>query len=111
MYSSLDEWGEFLHLPGKKFYDFSELRAEIARETDRVTGIKIQTTMICVLIINIYTHCSYLLSINSLSLILIIHIIVIYDREKQRHIQQIDQFKDILSLRIKLNFSRLTGHY
>ena len=38
MYSSLDEWGEFLHLPGKKFYDFSELRAEIARETDRVTG-------------------------------------------------------------------------
>lgn len=33
-----DEWGEFLHLPGQKFYDFAEIRAEIARETERVTG-------------------------------------------------------------------------
>jgi dynamin 1-like protein len=32
------EWGEFLHLPGQKFYDFSEIRAEIERETDRLTG-------------------------------------------------------------------------
>lgn len=33
-----EEWGEFLHLPGQKFYDFSEIRAEIERETDRLTG-------------------------------------------------------------------------
>ena len=33
-----EEWGEFLHLPGKKIYDFAEIRDEIARETDRVTG-------------------------------------------------------------------------
>ena len=32
------EWGEFLHLPGKKFFDFDEIRREIIRETDRVTG-------------------------------------------------------------------------
>jgi dynamin 1-like protein len=32
------EWGEFLHLPGQKFYDFSEIRAEIDRETDRLSG-------------------------------------------------------------------------
>ncbi|KAF4119642.1 dynamin 1-like protein [Geosmithia morbida] len=33
-----DEWGEFLHLPGQKFYDFSKVREEIARETDAKTG-------------------------------------------------------------------------
>eukprot|EP01038_Epipyxis_sp_PR26KG_P014828 gene14828-19921_t len=33
-----EEWGEFLHLPGNKFFDFSEIRLEIQRETDRVTG-------------------------------------------------------------------------
>jgi dynamin 1-like protein len=33
-----DEWGEFLHLPGQKFYDFSKIRDEIARETDAKTG-------------------------------------------------------------------------
>jgi hypothetical protein len=27
--SGEDEWGEFLHLPGKRFYDFSEIRNEI----------------------------------------------------------------------------------
>ena len=32
------EWAEVLHKPGKKFYDFDELRDEIARETDRLTG-------------------------------------------------------------------------
>jgi len=32
------EWGEFLHLPGKLFYDFNEIRTEIERETDRLTG-------------------------------------------------------------------------
>jgi replication fork clamp-binding protein CrfC len=33
-----EEWGEFLHLPGEKFTDFSLIREEIQRETDRVTG-------------------------------------------------------------------------
>jgi replication fork clamp-binding protein CrfC len=32
------EWGEFLHLPGQKFTDFNEIRLEIERETDKVTG-------------------------------------------------------------------------
>lgn len=33
-----NEWGEFLHLPGKKFFKFDEIRKEIERETDNVTG-------------------------------------------------------------------------
>jgi dynamin 1-like protein len=32
------EWGEFLHQPGKKYYDFSDIRKEIAEETNRLTG-------------------------------------------------------------------------
>lgn len=32
------EYGEFLHLPRKKFYDFSQVRKEIQDETDRITG-------------------------------------------------------------------------
>jgi replication fork clamp-binding protein CrfC len=32
------EYGEFLHLPGRKIYDFEEIRDEIIRETDRITG-------------------------------------------------------------------------
>lgn len=33
-----EEWGEFLQLPGKRFYDFNEIRKEIIRETDAKTG-------------------------------------------------------------------------
>lgn len=33
-----EEWGEFLHLPDKKFYNFGEIRKEIVRETDAKTG-------------------------------------------------------------------------
>lgn len=33
-----EEWGEFLHLPGKKFYNFDEIRQEIVKETDKLTG-------------------------------------------------------------------------
>lgn len=29
---------EFLHLPGQKFFNFAEIREEIIRETDRLTG-------------------------------------------------------------------------
>ncbi|GAB4838401.1 Dynamin- protein 3A [Ancistrocladus abbreviatus] len=35
---SEEEWGEFLHLPGKRFYDFHEIRREIQAETDREAG-------------------------------------------------------------------------
>ncbi|MBA0718587.1 hypothetical protein Golax_006328 [Gossypium laxum] len=34
----LQEYGEFLHLPKKKFTDFSMVRKEIQDETDRMTG-------------------------------------------------------------------------
>ncbi|KAF8316851.1 putative ember of the dynamin family of GTPase [Clavulina sp. PMI_390] len=33
-----NEWGEFLHLPGEKFYDFNKIRAEIVRDTEAKTG-------------------------------------------------------------------------
>ncbi len=33
-----DEWGEFLHLPGEKFYDFHKIREEIVRDTEAKTG-------------------------------------------------------------------------
>ncbi|CCF57994.1 hypothetical protein KAFR_0D03460 [Kazachstania africana CBS 2517] len=34
-----EEWGEFLHLPGKKIYNFNEIRQEIVKETEKVTGV------------------------------------------------------------------------
>ncbi|KAI7866188.1 Dynamin central region-domain-containing protein [Spinellus fusiger] len=33
-----DEWGEFLHLPGQKFYDFDKIRDEIVKDTELKTG-------------------------------------------------------------------------
>lgn len=36
--SNVDEWGEFLHIPGQKFFDFNKIRDEIVRETDSKTG-------------------------------------------------------------------------
>ncbi|KAG6845715.1 vacuolar protein sorting-associated protein 1 [Tephrocybe sp. NHM501043] len=33
-----DEWGEFLHLPGEKFFDFTKIRDEIIRDTEAKTG-------------------------------------------------------------------------
>ncbi|SCU89591.1 LANO_0D05600g1_1 [Lachancea nothofagi CBS 11611] len=33
-----NEWGEFLHIPNKKFYNFDEIRQEIVIETDKTTG-------------------------------------------------------------------------
>ncbi|KAJ6677764.1 DYNAMIN [Salix viminalis] len=36
--SGEDEWGEFLHLPGKRFYDFSDIRSEIQAETAKEAG-------------------------------------------------------------------------
>jgi len=33
-----EEWGEFLHKPGQRYSDFSEIRKEIEADTERVTG-------------------------------------------------------------------------
>lgn len=33
-----DEWGEFLHIPGRRFYDFKEIKHEIENETARIAG-------------------------------------------------------------------------
>lgn len=32
------EWGEFHHIPGRKFTDFNQVRAEIENETSRIAG-------------------------------------------------------------------------
>ncbi|GAV90560.1 Dynamin_N domain-containing protein/Dynamin_M domain-containing protein/GED domain-containing protein [Cephalotus follicularis] len=32
------EWGQFRHLPGRRFYDFSKIRQEIQAETEREVG-------------------------------------------------------------------------
>ncbi|KAH8732867.1 Dynamin central region-domain-containing protein [Phaeosphaeriaceae sp. PMI808] len=32
------EWAEFLHIPGRRFYDFTEVRREIEAETARIAG-------------------------------------------------------------------------
>ncbi|XP_074579116.1 dynamin-related protein 3B-like [Curcuma longa] len=39
-YEGSEEWGEFLHLPGKRFYDFSDIRREIQAETEREAGMR-----------------------------------------------------------------------
>ncbi|KAF2754778.1 vacuolar sorting protein 1 [Pseudovirgaria hyperparasitica] len=36
--ANVDEWGEFLHIPGQKFHDFGKIRDEIVRETESKTG-------------------------------------------------------------------------
>eukprot|EP01134_Creolimax_fragrantissima_P003999 CFRG3999T1 len=36
--TTLLEWGEFLHIPGKRFYDFNEIRSEIQARTDSIAG-------------------------------------------------------------------------
>jgi len=36
--ANVDEWGEFLHIPGQKFFDFNKIRDEIVKETDLKTG-------------------------------------------------------------------------
>lgn len=34
-----EEWGEFLHKKGEKFFDFSKIRREIEDQTSRIAGI------------------------------------------------------------------------
>ncbi|KAJ5586694.1 Vacuolar protein sorting-associated protein 1 [Penicillium hispanicum] len=36
--SNVDEYGEFLHMPGQKFHDFNKIREEIVRETETKVG-------------------------------------------------------------------------
>ncbi|KAL2177947.1 Dynamin central region-domain-containing protein [Thermothelomyces heterothallicus CBS 202.75] len=36
--ANTEEWGEFLHVPGQKFYDFNKIRDEISRETEAKVG-------------------------------------------------------------------------
>lgn len=36
--ANADEWGEFLHIPGQKFFDFNKIRDEISKETEAKTG-------------------------------------------------------------------------
>ncbi|GAA5843681.1 hypothetical protein JCM9279_000101 [Rhodotorula babjevae] len=36
--SNADEWAEFLHRPGEKFFDFNKVRDEIVADTDLKTG-------------------------------------------------------------------------
>jgi replication fork clamp-binding protein CrfC len=36
--ANADEWGEFLHIQGQKFYDFNKIREEIVRETEAKAG-------------------------------------------------------------------------
>jgi vacuolar protein sorting-associated protein 1 len=36
--ANIDEWGEFLHLPGQKFYDFGKIRDEIVKDTEAKAG-------------------------------------------------------------------------
>ena len=38
IYHPTAEYGEFLHSRNKKFMDFADIRKEIERETDRMTG-------------------------------------------------------------------------
>jgi len=33
-----DEWGEFNHMPGRKFFDFQDVKREIENETSRIAG-------------------------------------------------------------------------
>ena len=36
--NSSEEWGEFLHRKGQKWFDFEKIREEINAQTDRITG-------------------------------------------------------------------------
>ena len=33
-----DEWAEFLHVPGRRWWDFGEIKREIEAETARIAG-------------------------------------------------------------------------
>ncbi|XP_062184183.1 dynamin-related protein 3B-like isoform X2 [Phragmites australis] len=37
-HSALEEWGEFLHAPGRRFHDFEQIKREIQLETDKEAG-------------------------------------------------------------------------
>ncbi|KAL5215947.1 hypothetical protein ABZP36_007348 [Zizania latifolia] len=37
-HSATEEWGEFLHAPGRRFHDFEQIKREIQLETDKEAG-------------------------------------------------------------------------
>ncbi|KAK3144981.1 hypothetical protein QOZ80_4AG0320830 [Eleusine coracana subsp. coracana] len=37
-HSAAEEWGEFLHAPGRRFHDFEQIKREIQLETDKEAG-------------------------------------------------------------------------
>ncbi|TVU13956.1 hypothetical protein EJB05_37396, partial [Eragrostis curvula] len=37
-HSAAEEWGEFLHAPGRRFHDFEQIKREIQSETDKEAG-------------------------------------------------------------------------
>lgn len=37
-FSNEEEWGEFLHKPGKKYFDFAEINNEIQQRTEEIAG-------------------------------------------------------------------------
>ncbi|KAF0931896.1 hypothetical protein E2562_007088 [Oryza meyeriana var. granulata] len=39
-HSAAEEWGEFLHAPGRRFHDFEQIKREIQLETDKEAGGK-----------------------------------------------------------------------
>ena len=60
-----EEWGEFLHLPGKKFFNFDEIRQEIVRETEKVTGTNVGISSIP---INLRIYSPYVLTLTLVDL-------------------------------------------
>lgn len=60
-----EEWGEFLHLPGKKFYNFDEIRQEIVKETDKVTGNNLGISSVP---INLRIYSPYVLTLTLVDL-------------------------------------------
>lgn len=49
-----EEWGEFLHIPNKRYYDFIEIRKEIEKETERMTGVLVLLLSVCILFIILF---------------------------------------------------------
>ncbi|CCH62569.1 hypothetical protein TBLA_0H02850 [Henningerozyma blattae CBS 6284] len=60
-----NEWAEFLHNPGHKYYDFEEVRKEIEEETQRIAG---SNKSISNLPINLKIHSPYVLNLTLVDL-------------------------------------------
>lgn len=65
IFALLAEFGEFLHIRGKKFTDFLEIRKEIEDETDRTTG---SNKGISPVPINLRVHSPHVLNLTLIDL-------------------------------------------